>query len=495
MLDISQLSQSTLSITVSASDNIFSELGNNTYNFRDLISELIDNSIAAKVGIEQINVDINIYVDEQTNPTHFVISDNASGIPQDIFGTAISPAGVQTQNSLNEHGLGMKQAVAALGKLKYLATKITGEENARVITEFRFGNLKTYSANFPRESGTEICVVDLKPIVTTNPVSYTRDIAPYLGARYRRFLKPENNQLKLTISIIRESDNVTNYQWTVQEVKPVYFHPSTRENRPVILRHSLKGQKWKADLTFGYAPKDDAEYEELGVDVPSKFHPYKVSLTRQGLDVILHDRVILFHQLSELGVVANRHNDFNVIRGEINLIEGFSTAITKNSIIQDANFKECIDEISQILNGQKEGPGGKAQSYLKTKTYPEEIPEKLLRDRLIEWLANNPMNKKENINREYVVEGIEGYIDIFADGEAWELKVDQASALDVYQLFMYMDIGNIKKGYLIAKDFSTGASVAAKKIKENHDKEIVLAKRDQFPINHHPNEQERTDYY
>lgn len=495
MLDISKFSQSTQSILVNASDNIFSELGNNTYNFKDLISELIDNCIAAGEKTLQLNVEIKIYVDDQNNPTDFVITDNASGIPHDLLGIAISPAGVQTKNSLNEHGLGMKQAVAALGKLKYLATKEAGEMNARVITEFRFGNLKTYTTDFPKESGTEICVTDLRPIVITNSSSYTRDIVPYLGARYRRFLKPDNKHLNLNISIIKQSSNVVNYEWVVEEVKPVYFHPSTRENRPVILCYPIKGQKWKAELSFGYAPKDDAEYEELGIDLPNKFHPYKVSLTRQGLDIILHNRVILFHQLSELGIVTNRHNDYNIIRGEINLIDGFSTAITKNSIIQDTNFRECIEMISGILNGQKEGPGSKTHDYLKTKTYPEEIPEKLLRDRLMEWLANNPMNKKKNINKEYVVEGIEGYIDILADKEAWELKVDQASALDVYQLFMYMDIGNIDKGYLVAKDFTTGANVAAAKIKENHDKEIVLAKRDQFPINHHPNEQERSEYY
>jgi hypothetical protein len=263
MIDVSELAQSTVSITVNPSDNIFSELGNNTYNFRDLISELIDNSIAARVADQQVSVDLSIYVDEQTSPTNLVISDNSSGIPQEILGSAISPAGLQTKNSLNEHGLGMKQAVAALGKLKYLATKVPEEDNARVITEFRFGNIKTYSVAFPKESGTEICVTDLKPIVTTNPTSFTRDIVPYLGARYRRFLKPGRSRLNLTISIIRESDKVIHYQWPLQEVKPAYFHPSTRENRPVIHRHPLMGQKWKADLTFGYAPKDDAEYEEL----------------------------------------------------------------------------------------------------------------------------------------------------------------------------------------------------------------------------------------
>ena len=495
MLNVTNFTQSNSIISVQASDNIFRELGNNTYDFKDLISELIDNSIAARINDNQLNVKIVIYVDDQNNATDFVITDNASGISQELLGTAISPAGIQTKNSLNEHGLGLKQAVAALGKLEYLATRIIGEQKARIITEFKFGNIKIYNADFANESGTEICVTDIKPIVPTNATTYTRSIVPYLGARYRRFLKPENKKLNLSLTIIKKQSNETLYEWIGEEIKPVYFHPSTRENRPVILAYSLNGQHWKAELSFGYTPKDKAEYEELGLEPPNKFHPYNVSLSRQGLDVILHNRVILFHQLSELGIVMSKHSDYNYIRGEINLIEGFSTAITKNSIIHDSNFKDCIEEITQILNGQIEGPHKKKHNYLRTKTYPEEIPEKLLRDRLIEWLVNNPMQKRQNVNKEYVVEGIEGFIDILTDKEAWEIKVDQANALDVYQLFMYMDIGKIDKGFLVAKSFTTGADVASKKIKEKHNKEITLALREKFPINHHPNEQERDEYY
>jgi len=102
-----------MKITVTPSDKIFSELGHNTYDFKDLLSELIDNSIAARVPGERVNVRVDIYVDKELKPRRFVISDDAFGIP----------AGVQTQSSLNEHGLGMKQADAALGKLEYRADK------------------------------------------------------------------------------------------------------------------------------------------------------------------------------------------------------------------------------------------------------------------------------------------------------------------------------------------------------------------------------------
>jgi hypothetical protein len=482
-------------INVPPSDNIFSELGHNTYDYKDLLSELIDNCIAARIQGELLHVRIVIEVDGDMTPLKFAISDDASGIPEERLGAAISPAALQTSGSLNEHGLGMKQAIAGLGRLDSLVTKTTDRPTAILVPEFKYGDIEADEVAYEGARGTTITVVDLKPIFVTNATSYTRTIVPYLGARYRRFLRSENPALNLTIEIRSAATRDTIYRWEVKEVKPVYFHPGTRENRPVFAKYALEGNGWKAELTFGYAPKEDSEYEELGIDVPNKFHPYRVSMSTQGLDVILHDRVILFHQLSELGIINQRHPDYNATRGEIALLTGFSTAITKNSIIQENHFRECIGSVRDILTGEKAGPGGRKENYIQHRSYPEELPEHLLRDRLIEWLSNNPVQKKTDVSKEYSVEGVEGFVDIMADGEAWELKKDQASALDVYQLFMYMDIGNLAKGYLVGKNFTPGATVAAKAIRDKHQKEIVLAPRGQFPINHQPTAQEREDYY
>lgn len=44
--DLNQIATNTI---VKPSDNIFQELGNNTYDYKDLLSELIDNSVAARI--------------------------------------------------------------------------------------------------------------------------------------------------------------------------------------------------------------------------------------------------------------------------------------------------------------------------------------------------------------------------------------------------------------------------------------------------------------
>src|SRR5258706_16040829 len=77
-------------ITVVPSNNIFSELGQNTYDYKDLLSELIDNSIAARVAGELLHVRIRIEVDNELKPTKFIIWDDATGIPEDRLGLAIS---------------------------------------------------------------------------------------------------------------------------------------------------------------------------------------------------------------------------------------------------------------------------------------------------------------------------------------------------------------------------------------------------------------------
>ena len=491
-------------IVVEPSDRLFNELGNNTYDYKDLLSELIDNAIAAIIPRKKLQVEITLHVDNERNPVRFTIRDNASGIASEKLAKAITPAGIQSSESLNEHGLGMKQAVAALGDLEYLATKTVDEDKARAIKKFKFGKIPFFHRDFEYDCGTEISIISLKPIVETSSQSYTMSVVPYLGARYRRFLRADNKRLDLFIKIKNTDTNVVDYEWDVKGISPVYFHPNTRTNKPVFETHKLSGSGWKATLTFGYAPQTEAEYNELGFTIRKdgnglskmkKYNPYYVSLGKQGFDVIRHDRVILFHQLSELKIVAARHPDYNVIRGEIDLLKGFQTAITKNSIIADRNFRECISQIQDILTGEIAGPSGMKRKYLKMMTYPDQIPERLLRDRLKDWLENNPIMKKKNVITEYSVEGIGGSIDILADGEAWELKIQQANAMDVYQLFMYMDVGDIKKGYLAAKRFTSGAEVARQHIEQNHKKKIELATLDKFPILQPSNDEERAQYY
>lgn len=498
MIKLNELKKSNFTADVLPSNNLFKELGNNTYSSKDLYSELIDNSVANGKPNRSVDVKIEMIEDDKNLVQELRITDNAKGIERAELGKCISPAGKQTEDGLNEHGLGMKAAVSSLGELHYLATKTSIEEIGSCVTEFRFGPLDVFDIDdkiFNEDSGTIISIKNIKPTVSSNLTHISRDLVPYLGARYRRYLRPDNKKLNISIEVKDKDDKVKDIK-NVEEVKPIYFHPNTRKNQPVLENIQLKGKGWSAELTFGYAPTSKSEYEELGMEEPSKFHPYHVSLNKQGLDIIYHDRVMLFHQLSELNI-KNRHPDFNKVRGEIVLKYGFKTSITKNQMIWDENFKECINKVSKILNGEEPAtPKGRPMSYLERTYVPDEIPEKLLRQRLSIWLKTNPLVKKTSVNEEYVVEGLEGYVDIYADAQVWELKTDQAKALDVYQAFMYIDnLQNVNTGYLVAKSFSAGAKFASQQILSKHGISIELMELSALPITHAPTQEEREKYY
>ena len=94
-------------IDVLPSDLIFKELGNNTYDYRDLLSELIDNSIAAREPDSLLHIIIKIGVSQSDQYSNWLsIRDDASGISREELGTAISPAGKQTSSALNEQLMG-----------------------------------------------------------------------------------------------------------------------------------------------------------------------------------------------------------------------------------------------------------------------------------------------------------------------------------------------------------------------------------------------------
>ena len=200
---------------------------------------------------------------------------------------------------------------------------------------------------------------------------------------------------------------------------------------------------------------------------------------------MLNDRVTMFHQLSQLEFVETRHNSYNHIRGEIILKRGFTTAITKNAIIESDHWTQCLKDMKRFLDDE---------GLLKSRTYPGELPEAALRDRLARHLRINVLATRTDVKTEYAIEGLGGKIDVLADGEAWEIKRDEAYGLDVYQLFGYLDMGQLRKGYLLAKSFKDSAIAAKDYVNAHHDVEIVLTHLDEYPITGELSEDERRRY-
>lgn len=476
-------------LEVGPSERVFEVLGNNDYNDVDLISELIDNAVAARPDDQDLKIYIEIGLsDENPTQSYFIIQDNASGIPFADLSEAISPAGSTSSSDhpLNEHGLGMKQAVSAAGKLEYLKTKPVDEDSATVINQFTYGSIDYETENVDWEHGTEIKIIELTEILRDTAQVYDHRIKSYIGARYRRLLGNPGNNLDITIKW-KDIDGGETRKITPDDIRPVYFHPNTRVNKPVVHKRKFSGSEgdgWKAELTFGYAPNGKSEYDSLGSSQPKKYEPYSRALSNQGLDLMQNDRVIRFAQLEEIGLVNSTHPQYNKIRGEIDLVKGFSTAITKNRIVGGVEFEAMQKEIRKFL---------KNDEYLEEESVPNQIPEACLRDRLADLLPNSP-HSYTDIETEYAVGGLTGFIDVLADNECWEIKVNQASGLDVYQLFAYMDMGDFHKGHLVSDGVTTGASEAIKHVEKEHDKKISSIDRYDLAINSNMSDDEIDEY-
>ncbi len=469
-------------ITIKPSNKLFKELGNTNYTFLDLISELIDNSISAKIPdcVLQIDIEIGLSKNDKTL-SYLIIRDNGKGISRDLLDKALSPGERAGNTTLNEHGLGMKQAIATLGELKYLATKTHSDDQAIVIEEIAFGEITPRLAQVDWPFGTEICIHQLKNILPIRSQDYTMKICPYLGARYRRYLK-DKSKLQLAIEIKNLDDPEKNRIWQIRSLEPVYFHPITNQREPVIYKHQFNGSRWKAELTFGYSPANPSEYEKLGIEQPKQYEPYRATLSKQGFDLLKNDRVISFHQLSEIGLTASRQSKYNPIKGEIDLLKGFTTTLSKNDIVRDFNFMELISRLKGFIHEKK----------LFDKKTCHDLPKSLLIDRLVQYLKTRNRSPIKDIKSPYSVKNL-GDLDILADGEAWQIKTQLASALQVYELFAFMDMGAIKKGYLVAPDFESNANQTVQFIKHQHQKDIQLlklVKRSKLPISQTPSPEE-----
>ena len=75
MINLSNLTKADSVTTVTPSNRIFQELGNNTYDYKDVISELIDNSIAKRLNDRILEVTIDLLTEESGVPVEFLIKD------------------------------------------------------------------------------------------------------------------------------------------------------------------------------------------------------------------------------------------------------------------------------------------------------------------------------------------------------------------------------------------------------------------------------------
>lgn len=494
-------------------DGYFEGLSKQSMKFHNALAELIDNSISANIDVDdyfdQSNPDqsfrVQISIDRYQDHVKVIIADSGCGVTSTAFETTVLQQGDRDQANgiLNEHGMGLKNALAVLtrnegdspfkilskspndpelGESEYV--RVSGPFSERMPIEHDndadewqegAGALENL------EKGTRVHLRTTHEIVRSSWRSARRlrsiipGIQEHLGVMYREFLNhSDSNHIHLYWEDHVRSDSG---QVQIKPVWPVFKDGEDADDRPWSEEDEIEvndddGNTYLVQYNRGIvdweATREQYESDDFeGLVSGSSGSPfriyYKGNQATQGVDIVYNGRTLDTGQMEEVWDSVGRnneeittHNRFNDFIGEIVITdEEFETVNNKIEINQESDLwldlKEQLNENPEYhprAHGKKE---------------KEDSIKKILKRKL------EAIPSTENVYREYGCDnGVD--VDILHEYDedyehVFEVKRSQASPIDVYQLVMYWDSytrvsdSNLKKGLLVANGISSNGEV------------------------------------
>ena len=450
-----------------ANVGVFQGLAKQNLYFHQCVGELVDNSIAASDAQKKFRIEIIFIKNEDgANKTDLYIVDDSSGMNLSALSDALqlgkSPS---SENRLNEHGFGLKNALATLSNRNGF-WKIWTRDNNLAKTYSVSGPFDTemeiFEEDFPNSDflpsdiGTLIKVpVKLSFVQTvqgrgapTKDLENLRQwLIEHIGVHYRGYLEQDNDSHEIAGSIIV---SVESHSYRVPPI-PVPIGNMTKEYIDIELGGKIY------TLEYRYGTLDEVQRDKLVRGNKAKFY-YQNNQKTQGIDIRLGKRVIATKQFETIWKAKNgeeslaRHPNYNDFVGELkipDLPRGVLTTVNNKTDfnLDDADWAKVFERLNEIRPPQ----------HVRQKT------EAGLRKKWVKMLkATNP---DDIISDEKSVWPTGTRIDVYRKTSAgqvviYELKVGSATALNLYQLKMYWD-GLVKSGeqpkeaILLAENFST----------------------------------------
>lgn len=346
-------------LNVQADDRALLTLARFEMDPQDCIGEIIDNSIAAKVPTKKCHINLYLIGSEGSNLIDVYVADDGIGMDLEGLRNALTLGGKsRSKNRLNEHGFGLKNALATatLEKPKNWAIwtskthgdyfKVKGplkqtkeyEENAQlphfiskalqnqeippVSTLIYFQTTKNFLRGLSRKGGQ-----------ATNIEKFGEYLVEHLGVKYRGFLKSSGNKhhYEINIRTIAYSKNKEQQQrlLPVYEISVPFGHIyqkfSSENSGEIILK---KGQKIKWEVQEGTVDQQRVkELVKIGVlnhedktkTTPAKYY-YQGDQTTQGIDIEVNGRTIATAVIDPIWNIA-RHNSLNDFVGVLKLTD------------------------------------------------------------------------------------------------------------------------------------------------------------------------------
>lgn len=215
-----------LNVIQEVSMDIVERLGDNYKDFFAPTSDLIDNAIAAKAT----DIQIEIQISSEPNLNIFQISDNGIGFDLKNIEESFGIGFTKTKNSLNQYGLGLKQAIATLGRLDYLwSAKADKKEGFKIFDyknrKYSISSEKKESFGFAsRESGTVIRIIGVRngsdslkeaaglSLYSDNEELFNSNIKNYILKLEKTYSKLTNNNVIIHLKIKNIDNGETKFK-------------------------------------------------------------------------------------------------------------------------------------------------------------------------------------------------------------------------------------------------------------------------------------------
>lgn len=451
-----------------ANAGIFRGLSKQNIQFHQCIGELVDNAIAAKIEDQKFLINIIFIKNEgDSKIVDVYIADNCKGMGLELLKKGLQLGESATiESRLNEHGFGMKNALATMsgenGPWK-IWTKASDEDTiysaeGPFSPEMYIRDDVPFPEDdfLPTDISTLIKVkVKLTFIQTvqgrgapSKDLSTLRDwLIEHLGVLYRGYLEQDPKTFEhngvLVVSIGNDSLKVPPIPVPLGNMNTNYIDVELGGN--------------VCQLEYRYGTLDEVKRDSLVRGKKAKFY-YQKNIPTQGIDIRLGKRVIATRQFETIWKTEgnesqlSRHNNYNDFLGELIIPElprGVLTTVNNKTDfnLDDSDWVNIFNKLNDIRPPKKIRE--KSETALKKK-----------------WMNMlNATNPDDNISDEISVWPTGTKIDVYrktTDDKIiiYEMKVGTGAPIHLYQLKMYWDGLVIngaqpKEGILLVEDFNT----------------------------------------
>lgn len=466
----------THNVPLLANEGVFRGLAKQNMLFHQCICELIDNSIAAQRNGSKFRVDV-IFEKTANGKIWLYVVDNSKGMPFKVLKDAIqighSP---DTDNRLNEHGFGLKNALATLtqgghGDWKVFSKDRESSKISSVGSPYISPLIVDDDDSFPKlpykidDIGTiiktEIKVKYIQGVQErgkpTFDLSKLRNwLMEHLGVTYRAYLLPDKAK---GYSI--EGDIYVSISTDIAKVEPIEIPLGVTHSKTISME--IGGKMYQ--IAYNYGSIDSERANSLMINKDSKLKSYYLqSLATQGIDIRIGKRVIATKVLEHIWGVKP-HNDHNEFAGELIIPDTIPRGKLK-TVTTKTDFKNDDSDWQNIFNYISEKfPLGRTTRKTTEEEFKKELVSQLKRF----------ASEEDIITREKAVFPPGVKIDVYwqkattKEIKIYEVKTDSATALNLYQLKMYWE-GLIEngespsEGILVCLDYSSAIEEMVKKL-------------------------------